>query len=107
MNCLKDHVGGLIKITAIIYLCEEAKYIKFKDRFCILVENHDYFANKCNQYEPNLLARLAEREANTLVASNMHNQPPLMQKPLFLCSFLIDNKVIKLLFSERDFEIIK
>lgn len=109
MNCLKDHVGGLVKITAIIYLYEETKYIKLKDCFCILVENHDYIDNKGNQYDlaaawPRLFT---ESEANTLEALNMHNQPPMMQKPLFLCSFLIDNKVIKLLFSERDFEIIK
>ena len=109
MNCLKDHVGGLVKITAIIYLYKEAKYVKLKDCFCILVENHDYIDNKGNQYDRNLAMGLlfTECDANTLEASNMHNQPPMMQKPLFLCSFLIDNKVIKLVFSERDYEIIK
>ena len=111
MNCLKDHVGGLVKITAIIYLYKEAKYFKLKDYICVLIENHDYLDIKGNQYnrspDGSDLRLLAESEANTLEASNMHNQPLMMQKPLFLCSLLIDNKVIKLLFSERDFEIIK
>lgn len=96
MSYLEDHVGGLVKINALVYLHNTGEYIRLKNHFCILAEVDDY---NCSTGE------LAEAETDG--AMRQLSEPTWNRKPIFQCSFFIEDKMLRLLFCEREVEVIK
>lgn len=94
MSYLKDHIGGLVKINALVYLHDAGEYIKLKNHFCILAEADDYS-----------IGALADAETDD--AMRQLSEPTWNRKPIFLCSFFIDDKMLRLLFCEREVEIVR
>jgi hypothetical protein len=94
--CMKNHVGSLANITATTFSFKTNSYIRYADQVFILVDDHsdDLHHNFANY---DLITTQAQR---AMYESSFHHSR--FKNKLSLCSFLIDEKIVKLIFSSEE-----